>query len=153
MLVFNDDVATGSAERPVEIHLTTTIMQAGDVSNFNFDVTGKLFEMGNTVYLRFMEDDNNNGHAVPVTIRINANGHIKLTRSGENELQLHFIQGKRVEARYQTPYGMLPIDTETPNVDIQFRSQPFSGNVSVDYNLYAEDQLLGRYRLRLQFTV
>ncbi|XIF20529.1 MAG: DUF1934 domain-containing protein [Acetilactobacillus jinshanensis] len=151
--MFNNHIAAGSAGRPVEIHLTTTIMQAGDVSNYNFDVTGKLFRMGDTIYLRFMEDDNHNGHPVPVTIRISANGHIKLTRSGENELQLNFIQGKRVEARYQTPYGQIPIDTVTPNLDIQYRSQPFSGNVRVDYALYAEEQLLGRYQLRLQFTV
>ena len=151
--MFNNEIATGSAERPVAIHLATTIRQAGDVSNFNFHVHGQLFQMGSTVYLRFMEDDNKDGHAVPVTVRIGANGHVKLTRSGENELQLNFIQGKRVEARYQTPYGMLPIDTVTPNLDIQYRNQPFSGAVRVDYNLYAERQLLGRYQLRLQFTV
>ncbi|WP_236747674.1 DUF1934 domain-containing protein [Acetilactobacillus jinshanensis] len=151
--MFNDDVAAGSAEQPVEIHLATTIEQAGDVSNYNFDVDGKLFQIGDTIYLRFMEDDNHDGHGVPVTIRINANGHVKLTRAGENKLQLDFIQGKRVEARYQTPYGLLPIETVTPNLDIQYQNQPLSGNVMVDYNLYAQEQLLGRYQLRLQFTV
>ncbi len=151
--MFNDEVTSGAEQQPVAIHLTTYIQQSGDVSSFNFNVRGKLFRMGDIVYLRFMEDDQHNGHAVPVTVRINANGHVKLTRSGANQLQLNFIQGKRVEARYQTPAGMLPIDTVTPNVDLQYRNRPFSGSLRVDYDLYAERQLLGRYRLQLQFTV
>ena len=152
--MFNDRSITGEARRPVAIHLSTTINQSGNVSNYNFAVHGKLFQMGNTIYLRFMEDDQKNGHPVPMTIRIDANDHVKLTRSAPgHRMQFNFVQGQRVQAEYQTPYGSIPIETETPNVDLQYRNQPFSGNLGVDYNLYANQQLLGHYQLRLQFTV
>ena len=152
--MLSDHITTGGTRQPVEIHLSTTINQSGNISNYNFAVHGQLFQMGDNVYLRFMEDDQKNGHPVPMTIRINANGHVKLTRSAPgHQMRFYFIQGKRVKAEYQTPYGLIPIETETPTVDLQYRSQPFSGNLGINYNLYANQHLLGHYQLRLQFTV
>jgi uncharacterized beta-barrel protein YwiB (DUF1934 family) len=47
---------------------------------------------------------------------------------------------------------MLPVETVTPMLRVRLRERPFSGEVNVDYDLYAGEQLLGNYKLRLQFT-
>ncbi len=93
-----DNLTTGV---PVQIHLETNILQEGQKSNFVFDVTGQLVRVGSSLYIRYEEETEDGG--VPVTIKISDNGNVKLTRSGENRLQLLFSDGKRIAARYRTP--------------------------------------------------
>lgn len=78
-----DNLATGV---PVQIHLETNILQEGQRSNFVFDVVGQLVRVGTSIYIRYNEDADEG--PVPVTIKISDDGNIKLTRSGENRLQL-----------------------------------------------------------------
>ncbi|KRK88118.1 DUF1934 domain-containing protein [Lentilactobacillus sunkii] len=143
-----DNLATGV---PVQIHLETNILQEGQKSNFVFDVTGQLVRVGTSLYIRYEEeaDDKN----IPVTIKISDNGNVQLTRSGENRLQLLFSEGKRIAARYRTPYGLMDIQTVTSALDMEILDAPLRGNIGIDYLLYAGDALLGKYNIRLQFTI
>ncbi len=143
-----DNLTTGV---PVQVHLETNIVQNGETSDFVFDVTGQLVRVGSSIYIRYREE--NDGGDVPVTIKIMDSGDVKLTRSGENRLQLLFSPGKRVAARYRTPYGPLEIQTVTSSLDVEILSHPFRGNVAIDYLLYAGNDLLGKYNIRLQFTI
>ncbi|MSE21040.1 DUF1934 family protein [Lactobacillus parabuchneri] len=143
-----DNLATGV---PVQIHLEINILQEGQRSNFVFDVVGQLVRVGTSIYIRYNEDADEG--PVPVTIKISDDGNIKLTRSGENRLQLIFSDGKRIAAHYRTPYGMMDVQTVTSALDTEILSSPLRGNVGVDYLLYAGDQLLGKYNIRLQFTI
>ncbi|TLQ18050.1 DUF1934 domain-containing protein [Lentilactobacillus parafarraginis] len=143
-----DNLATGV---PVQIHLETNMVQNGEQSNFVFDVTGQLVRVGSSIYIRYSEDTDDG--QVPVTIKIMANGDIRLTRSAENRLQLLFSAGKRVATRYRTPYGPLEIQTVTSSLDMEILNQPLRGNINIDYLLYAGSDLLGKYNIRLQFTI
>ncbi|GAF36356.1 DUF1934 domain-containing protein [Lentilactobacillus farraginis] len=143
-----DNLATGV---PVQIHLETNILQNGETSNFVFDATGQLVRVGTSIYIRYQEETDNG--RVPVTIKLMANGDVKLTRSAENRLQLIFSAGKRVAARYRTPYGQLEVQTVTSSLDMEILNQPLRGNVGIDYLLYAGSDLLGKYNIRLQFTI
>ncbi|EIW15024.1 hypothetical protein, DUF1934 family [Lactiplantibacillus pentosus KCA1] len=144
-----DDLTTGV---PVAIHLETRARQDGETANYALDVDGQLVQMGGAFYLRYKEVNDDEPDPIPVTIKLATNGDVVLTRSAENRLRLHFSNGKRVRAHYQTPMGMLPVETVTPMLRVRLRERPFSGEVNVDYDLYAGEQLLGNYKLRLQFT-
>ncbi|AVK64385.1 DUF1934 domain-containing protein [Lactobacillus sp. CBA3606] len=143
-----DDLTTGV---PVAIHLETQAVQAGDTANYALDVEGQLVQMGDAFYLRYKEVSDD-AAPVPVTIKLVSNGDVVLTRSAENRLRLHFANGKRIQARYRTPMGILPVDTVTPMLQVRLRERPFSGEVNVNYQLYAGEQPIGDYKLRLQFT-
>ncbi|MCH4163828.1 MAG: DUF1934 domain-containing protein [Lentilactobacillus diolivorans] len=143
-----DNLATGV---PAQIHLETSIVQDGKTSDFMFDVTGQLVKMGTSIYIRYSEDADEG--PVPVTIKIMENGDVKLTRSAQNRLQLLFSDGKRVAARYRTPYGNLDIQTVTSSLNMEILNQPLRGNIEIDYLLYAGNELLGKYHIRLQFTI
>ncbi|VDG21422.1 hypothetical protein MUDAN_BIHEEGNE_03053 [Lactiplantibacillus mudanjiangensis] len=144
-----DDLTTGV---PVAIHLETEAVQEGEAANYALDVDGQLVQMGDTFYLRYQEVSDDHPEPVPVTIKLASNGDVVLTRSAENRLQLHFSNGKRVQARYRTPMGVLPVDTVTPLLQVRLRERPFSGEIKINYDLYAGEQLIGNYKLRLQFT-
>lgn len=141
-----------SASVPVAIHLQTRIKQEENVSDYRLDVDGQLVQMGDNLYLRYLEPDEETGDKTPVTMKFTPDGAVHLTRNGEAELRLHFISGKRVTARYRTPYGIMPIETVTPFLEADFQERPFSGNVKIDYLLYAGEELVGNYKIRLQFT-
>ncbi|AVL00546.1 DUF1934 domain-containing protein [Pediococcus inopinatus] len=144
-----DELDTGV---PIAIHLDTFITQEGEQSHFAFDEDGQLFQMGDSVYLRYQETDEHTKNEIPVTMKIDEDGDVLLTRAGENKLRLRFSDGKRIQARYRTPYGILPVDTVTPFLEIRMRDRPISGTVKVDYQLFAGESLLGDYKIRLQFT-
>ncbi|CAJ1226271.1 DUF1934 domain-containing protein [Levilactobacillus zymae] len=141
-----------SAGVPVAIHLETHIKQDQDVSDYRLDVDGQLVQVGANMYLRYLEPNQETGEQVPVTMKFTPNGEIHLTRNAEAELRLHFVSGKRVTARYRTPYGIMPIETVTPYLEADFKERPFSGNIKIDYLLYAGEQLVGNYKIRLHFT-
>lgn len=136
---------------PVQIHLETAMQQAEDSSNFVFDVTGQLVQMGETIYIRYEEASE--AGDIPVTVKIMPNGDVRLTRSAENRLQLLFSPGKRVSAHYKTQYGVINIDTITPKLEVDISDGPLRGELAIDYLLYAGEELLGKYNIRLQFTI
>ncbi|MFC6182614.1 DUF1934 domain-containing protein [Lactiplantibacillus daowaiensis] len=144
-----DDLTTGV---PVAIHLETQAVQDGEAANYALDVDGQLVQMGDAFYLRYQEVSDDHPEPIPVTIKLAANGDVVLTRSAENRLRLHFANGKRVQARYRTPMGILPVETVTPLLQVRLRERPFSGEVNINYQLYAGEQRIGDYKLRLQFT-
>lgn len=139
---------------PVGIHLETHTIQDGNTSDYLLDVEGQMIQIGKTIYLRYKEPQSSDQQkSVTVTIKFLSDGDVSLTRSGENRLLIHLSAGKRVEANYRTPYGVVPIETVTPNLKVSFHDRPFGGQLTVDYLLYAGEKLLGSYEIRLRFTV
>lgn len=136
----------------IAIHLETFIEQEGEKNHLVFDEPGQVFQMGNSIYLRYQEVDEKSGQKIPVTMKIDGEGTVLLTRAAENEMRLRFASGKRIEARYRTPYGLFPIETVTPLLDVQLQNEPLAGQVNIDYQLLAGKQLIGNYKIRLQFT-
>ncbi|GAX02280.1 DUF1934 domain-containing protein [Secundilactobacillus silagei] len=148
-----DDLSTSI---PVGIHLTTHTVQDGQASDYAIDVEGQIVQIGETIYLRYQEPESDNDDEdsnVPVTIKFLPNGDVTLTRNGTNRLRMHFSAGKRIRATYRTPYGLVPVETVTPQLRVGFHERPFGGSAAIDYLLYAGEQLLGNYKIRLQFTV
>ncbi|MBW1604798.1 DUF1934 domain-containing protein [Lactobacillus sp. Sy-1] len=135
------------------IHLETSISQADDHDNFVYDVEGQLARVGQSFYLRYQEDDPNTGKKVPVTFKMDDSGEVRLTRAADNRLQVRFAQGKKHVARYSTPYGLMNMDAETVQLSYQYQDNPARGNLSVDYRLFSGVNLLGDYKIRLQFSV
>ncbi|HAJ53851.1 MAG TPA: DUF1934 domain-containing protein, partial [Lactobacillus sp.] len=48
-------------------------------------------------------------------------------------------------------YGIIPVETVTPRIDARMTTDPVAGEIYVEYELFANHQHLGNYRLRLQF--
>lgn len=134
------------------IHLQTQSVQDGEVNNLVQDVPGQFFNMGKTIYLRYQEKLKDQDPAM-VTFKINAEGEVQLTRQqGQNRSKMFFVVNKMLEARYQTPYGVVPLVTVTPKMNVTLSEYPVSGKVLIDYSLVSDGQELGQYKIRLHFT-
>ncbi|WP_057876033.1 DUF1934 domain-containing protein [Liquorilactobacillus aquaticus] len=136
---------------PVLIYLQTQRNQGGEISDYAKKFQGQLFRIGPSLYLRYLEEDEEN--KATVTFKISENGIIQLTRKqADIQMKLYFGDKQRIAALYRTAVGDIPIETITPALSVTTRDNPLSGVIKIDYLLYSGEKLLGDYKLRLQFT-
>ncbi len=63
---------------------------------------------------------------MPVTIKLVPDGHVQLIRAGEMRMRLKFGYRERLETTYQTPYGMIQIETFTKELHVSLKDRPNS---------------------------
>ena len=136
---------------PVSIHLETEVDQGGEHTQFIFDLMGQIVTIGDTIYIRYKETTDE-GQQVPVTLKVEPDGKVQLTRSGENRMRLKFDYRRKIETFYQTPYGQFAITTFTKDMHFSLRDTPVAGALKLDYELLAGPEKMGDYRLSLQFS-
>lgn len=136
---------------PVSIHLETEVDQSGEHTQFIFDLMGQIVTIGDTIYIRYKETTDE-GQQVPVTLKVEPDGKVQLTRSGENRMRLKFDYRRKIETFYQTPYGQFAITTFTKDMHFSLRDTPVAGALKLDYELLAGLEKMGDYRLNLQFS-
>lgn len=81
------EVKTLENGTPILIHLLTQREQAGEVSEYEKEFSGRIFQMGNSIYLRYIEA--NEPKKITVTFKITEDSSIHLTRKRDDlKLQL-----------------------------------------------------------------
>lgn len=88
-----------------------------------------------------------------MTVKIDPAGIVTLTRKGETTTRMRFDKGERFETLYRTPQGTVNIETMTKDLQISYTDKPFSGSVSIEYDLFLGKEKLGDYKLQLLFTI
>lgn len=140
---------------PIQIHLETIVTQAGDTTKHVFDEPGQLVQIGDTLYFRYAEIDETTEAKTPVMIKVMGNGDVQLSRLSKQDglnLKLFFSQDHKMVARYKTPYGEIPVETITPKLRFRIRNRPVSGELYIEYQLFASGEHIGDYQLQLIFT-
>lgn len=135
---------------PVKINLQTQITQEGQSENFTFEETGTLLQMGQTIYLRYIEHDLD-GNETPVTFKITAN-EVQLTRQTGQDVRLRFIPGRSVNTRYITPAGTMAITVATQRLLLNLTNNNLTGSLAIDYTLLTNGQAVGQYQIRLSYS-
>ncbi|EMF0094718.1 DUF1934 domain-containing protein [Enterococcus hirae] len=137
---------------PISIKLRTKVMQNGEHQDFFFDLKGQMVKIGDTLYIRYQEIQENTAEEIPVTIKLMPDGQVQLIRAGETRMRLKFGYRERLETTYRTPYGMLQIETYTKELHVSLKDRPTAGKVMIEYDLIMGPEKLGEYYLTLDFT-
>lgn len=140
---------------PIAIQLQTEIFQNGQLDEHFFDVPGQFVQIGDSLYLRYQEPvkkEDGTQESINVTFKIEPDGSVQLIRADEHRMRLRFSYQEENFTNYRTPFGILQIRTVTNNLRVTLKDRPASGNVLIDYELYAGRERLGVYHLRLKFT-
>ncbi|WDF83100.1 DUF1934 domain-containing protein [Lacticaseibacillus pabuli] len=136
---------------PVRVQMETWVSQDEHQEHHQFDEPGQLVKLGDALYVRYVEPTEDH---MPVTVKIKGDNAVELTRGsadGDTRLHMQFIAEKEVTAQYRTPYGVIPVTTITPRMDVVIEDNQASGQVYVEYRLIADNQPIGDYRMRLIF--
>ncbi|GMA69425.1 hypothetical protein GCM10025879_06710 [Leuconostoc litchii] len=136
-------------QNDVEIHLKTKIRQENEIERFDFQTTGKLFLKNNALYLRYTEVIEDQKTQIMFKF---SDGQIRMNRSGDIITKFSFVKSERIPALYQTPTGQMQLETLTTLLATDFDLKKLYGEVAIDYILYANQQVIGQYEVRLQFT-
>lgn len=133
----------------VQLSLTTTVRQDDDVETFNFDTEGELLVKNDHVYLCYTE--NIAEQQTKVRFKFEPDS-VRLHRTGDGQqTQLVFALEQQVPAFYQTPAGQMHLATYTTQLQTAIDPEKAQGKIAIDYQLIANDQIVGEYALRLQF--
>lgn len=111
---------------------------AREVQDFYFDLKGQMVTIGDTLYIRYKEIQEETGDEIPVTIKLVPDGHVQLIRAGEMRMRLKFGYKERLETSYRTPYGMIQIATFTKELHVSLKDRPTAGKVRIDYDLFMD---------------
>ncbi|MEG2708560.1 MAG: DUF1934 domain-containing protein [Vagococcus sp.] len=137
---------------PVMIKLKTEVFQENEFKEFFLEEEGQIVRIGEVLYIRYNELLDGVDNKVSVTMKILADGSVQLIRAGEVRMKLKFDYQKYNETNYQTPFGNMIIRTFTNNIRVSLKDRPYSGQVTIDYDLYGGEEKIGVYHLELNFT-
>lgn len=124
-------------------------MMDGQHDEFEFHEDGQLIQMkGGTAYLTYVEHQD--GQETPVKLKLDSDS-IHLTRQGPRETNLLFKADETTVSHYQTEYGIIRLEVITQHLQNGLDLDQRTGDLKIHYQLKNGDQLLGSYRLQLQF--
>ncbi|WP_338146924.1 DUF1934 domain-containing protein [Limosilactobacillus agrestimuris] len=135
---------------PVHVQLTTTMEQDGQRDQYRFDEEGQFVELNGKYYLRYQEHQD--GTVTPVQFRLDTD-QLHLRRSGVRETDFEFQLAEPTKTRYRTEYGIIGMMVTTNRLEVEFDPQNVNGSIDLEYQLTANDQLIGTYQVQLQFAV
>ncbi|QIL50261.1 DUF1934 domain-containing protein [Weissella coleopterorum] len=128
----------------ITIMLTNTIQQADTTEVFTFDEPGTLSVINDHTYLRFTETA---PVKTPVTVKINPDHTLMITRNGQSKLQLTLNPTIPTVTHYHTPLGVINMTVQTDQTIIHLDQ----GIIWARYTLYQGDDLVGQYTFDLNF--
>lgn len=121
----------------------------GETEKFEFFEDGQLIRLnGGQTYLRYTEHQQ--GQATPVQFRLDGEA-MQLDRRGERATRLVFQEDGETTTRYQTEYGIIHLEVETKRLVKEVAFDEQSGSIETEYRLKNNGQVLGTYRIQLQF--
>lgn len=137
---------------PIAIKIKTEVFQHDEFKEFLVEVEGQLVRIGEVLYLRYEEEMEGVEKKVPVTIKLLPTGDVTLIRAGEVRMKLHFAYQEQKDCQYNTPYGTMMISTFTNKMHVSLKDNPYSGDITCDYDLFAGNEKIGVYHLNIAFT-
>ncbi|WP_308184718.1 DUF1934 domain-containing protein [Limosilactobacillus fastidiosus] len=134
---------------PVHVQLTTTMEQDGQRDQYHFDEEGQFVELNGKYYLRYQEHQD--GTITPVQFRLGTE-QLHLRRSGVHETNFKFQLVEPTKTHYRTEYGIIGMMVTTNRLEVEFDPKNVNGSIDLEYQLTANDQLIGTYQVQLQFA-
>lgn len=121
-----------------------------ETEHFEFTEHGQLIRLnGGQIYLRYLEHQDQ--QATPVQFRFDEE-RVQLDRRGPRQTRLIFEEGAATTTRYQTEYGVIHLVVETRQLIKKLDFTAHQGTLQAVYRLKNQGQILGTYRIQLQFA-
>lgn len=131
----------------VKVDIRTRQIQSGEKNDYSQKFDGRLSIKNQTLYLRYDESSE-----ARVTFKVCEDDVYLSRKSGQMRLKLHFNENGKFETSYLTPYGAVELRCETDCCKFDYDRKVQRGSLTIDYRLFTGDEILGEYKIRLQFA-
>jgi len=136
-------------QQAVQVEIATLIRQGDQQEEFAFQEPGQLVQMANQKrYLRYVERQN--AIETPVQFRFDQE-QVILSRQVQLKSMMVFDQQQATITKYPTAYGLIDLTIQTQDLKVDINWPQAQGSVLIKYQLLNQGQLLGNYRIKLQF--
>lgn len=136
--------------KTVKIKLVSSIIPTeGELEQYEMWLEGSCIEKGESHYLRYEEVQED--LQIQTTVKLHAEQGF-IHRKGGVNMRLPLTPGMRSDGHYESPFGSLPIITDTYQlaIDVQ-KNEKVSGRFTTQYDLIIGGNSVGRYTLDIQF--
>ncbi|MBC8061135.1 MAG: DUF1934 domain-containing protein [Clostridiaceae bacterium] len=111
--------------------------QIGDENPIEVVTPGKFYKMENCYYAVYKETEISGMEGTTTTFKIYPEK-FSLIRMGTTTTTMNFEKNNKSMSLYNTPYGMLELEIETKELEINIDGN--GGNVTLNYSLYITGQ-------------
>jgi uncharacterized beta-barrel protein YwiB (DUF1934 family) len=135
----------------VKIKLISSIIPTeGELEKYEMWLEGSLLEKGGSHYLRYEEIQED--IQIQTTVKLNQERSFIMRNGGVN-MRLPLNPGLRENGHYESPFGSLPIVTDTEQLTMEVnQGDKLSGNFKTQYDLIIGGNAVGKYTLEIQFS-
>ena len=137
--------------KTVKIKLISSIIPTeGELEQYEMWLEGSCIEKGESHYLRYEEVQED--LQIQTIVKLHPEQGF-IHRKGGVNMRLPLTPGTRGDGHYESPFGSLPITTDTHElaIDVQ-QHEKVSGRFNTQYDLIIGGNSVGRYTLDIQFT-
>ena len=137
--------------KTVKIKLVSSIIPTeGELEQYEMWLEGSCVKKGGSHYLRYEEIQEE--LKIQTTIKLHEESSF-IMRSGGVNMRLPLNPGIRENGHYESPFGSLPIVTDTQQLASEVTlEEKVSGRFKTQYDLIIGGNSVGQYALDIQFT-
>lgn len=133
----------------VLIDMETNVGSGSDQETTRNRVRGNLLSKGESIYLKYEEQAEDEEHVRNV-VKLSDN-EVTIIRNGPVSMHQRFREGITTEGHYGTPFGTMLMETATEQVDYEWHPHKGTGRIVLAYLLKLQGNDLGR--VTLTFTI
>lgn len=133
---------------PVKIKVKTTIWNDVDKDTFELQTFGQYYEKNDSIFLQY-EEVMEEGKIKSI-VKVSSTEALIL-RSGAINMRMVFQTEKKLQGRYETSLGSMPMTTLTKKLDYFFEETAKKGIMTILYDLEMQGSLAGTYQLEISF--
>lgn len=134
----------------VSVDMKTQITGGEQEQVIAITAEGRIFQKDLGVYIQFKEQSEEVG-AVNQVVKIEDEQSITIIRQGAVSMKQLFLQGKKTEGVYRSPFGPMLMNTETNYIKVNIDEQKVEGTIQLSYQLHMQDEFAGNYDITIQF--
>ncbi|MEW4372873.1 DUF1934 domain-containing protein [Paenibacillus kandeliae] len=131
-----------------QVRLTLRSEQDGESSTT--EMIGQVFMKGSSLYVRYTEPQQPPQQEVRTTVKISSD-EIKIMRHGGVEAEQTFRPGEQLTGFYRSPFTRFTLETNTRAIHNELDGT--TGSMIWEYDLYAYEQLNGRFKVSLHIEM
>lgn len=141
----------------IDINLTlrSEIKRLDEFESYDLNEPATLTITDNGDYIRYIEHAPENAQMpdakAKVMLKLQADGTVKMRRTGILNTQLHFDLGHETTTNYRTPAGNIVLTVKTTTLKIQQNADKTVGDVLIGYDLIENDSELGHYQIAVNY--
>ncbi len=133
----------------IQITTTQTVANEKEPETIELTTEGCFYMEDGKIRLVYEETEISGMEGTTTTLNI-VPDKITLNRFGTQIIDMEFSSGQRYKTIYRTPFGDMPMEILTKNIEVNFQKRPLDLKATIDYEVSVKNFFSGRNKMTIQ---